>query len=135
MTILLKNWPTLELNGRTITDYETDFYGVGQEEIDTGTLLFTYAAFDDKDKSLTDNQLVILSSKYRWVVYLMSLNYLSKDSPKHKKYANHRQVLEFLKEDNLWASEEEYEADWKSKYTYKKIDISMPIDEFLDQYV
>lgn len=131
---ILKNWPTLELNGRTITDYETDFYGVGQDEIDTGLLQFTYAAFDDKDQSLTDNQLDRLSSKYRWVVYLLSLNFLSEDSPKHKKYANHPEVLEYLKEDNLWASEEEHWAHQMSQCRYPKTDISISIDEFLAQF-
>lgn len=64
----MEDFPTLELNGREIDEYEIDCFGLSEEEITPDNLLFTYAEFKDKGKPLTDNQLYKLSKKYPEVI-------------------------------------------------------------------
>ena len=60
----------MTLNGKKIEEFEIDFYGMSLGEIQSGDVLFTYAAFED-DKPLTNSQLYILSKKYPQVIYLL----------------------------------------------------------------
>ena len=76
---------TLELNGKQVVEVEIDCYGLSQEEIDSGKLLFTYAEFET-GKPLTDNQLVRLSKKYPEVIYTLVADMMSPNSPSHAKY-------------------------------------------------
>lgn len=99
--IVLKTYPEIELNGRKVDDYQTDAFGITQEEIDNASLLFTYGVFENTDRELTDNQLIKLSKKYPSVLYILLYDLIAKDSPIHKKFANDPIVLEYLNEDNV----------------------------------
>jgi hypothetical protein len=78
-------YPNLELNGKVVTEYQTDIYGMSDEELDPADLLFNYAEFEN-GRELTDNQLIKLSKKYKHVLYLLVKDDLPEDSPHHVKY-------------------------------------------------
>ena len=128
----LRTYPTLELNGKQVGDYETDCFMMTEEGLDTAPLLFTYACFED-ERPLTDNQLYKLSKQYPSVVYILTYDMLSETSPLHTRFANDPIVVEYLRDDNLLTDEEFYK-NLRAQYQETKIDISMPISEFLDQY-
>ena len=81
----MSEYPDLELKGKLVTEYQTDFFGISKEELDPADLLFTYAEFES-GRELTDKQLITLSKKYKHVLYLLVKDDLPKDSLHHAKY-------------------------------------------------
>lgn len=84
----MATFPTLELNGRAVDEYEIDCFGLDQEDINPDNLLFTYAEFIDTGKHLTDNQLYKLSKKYPDIIYRLAHDLMSEDSPYHQLYGH-----------------------------------------------
>ena len=83
----LEFYPILKFNGRTVTMYQIDLYGVPEEDLDPAHLYFTYAEFDDCQKTLTENQLLRLGRKYPEIIYLLIKDdLLPKDSLHHATY-------------------------------------------------
>ena len=77
----------MELNGKKITDWETDAFMVKAEDIDIDHWLFTFGEFEN-GRELTENQLDKLSKKYRNVLYDIFKYDIPKDSHYHEKYGN-----------------------------------------------
>jgi len=77
----------MELNGRQVVDYESDFFMMDEDEFDPTTSLFTDAYFENGSK-LTYLQIKKLSEKYPEVIYALAKEYLSEGNPLHEQYTN-----------------------------------------------
>ena len=82
----LEFYPILKFNGRPVSMYLIDCYGISDNELNPAELGFIEAEFSDCNKPLTEFQLVRLSKQYPQVIYSLIQDWLPDDSLHHATY-------------------------------------------------